>query len=101
MAKENNSSSHILNASSNLLGICFIVLTSLKLLDKSDKTVIDEITIVAIIAFMLSCILSFLAIKSSSPPKVIRLESIADIIFLIGLCILFITTILFALDVIP
>lgn len=101
MSKENKSSSHILNASSNLLGICFIVLTSLKLLDKSDKTVIDEITIVAIIAFMLSCILSFLAIKSSSPPKVTRLESIADIVFLIGLCILFITTILFALDVIP
>ena len=49
MHPANDKSPHILNASSNLLGICFIVLTSLKLMDKSEKTVIDEVTIVAIV----------------------------------------------------
>jgi len=58
-------SPHILNAASNLLGICFIVLTSLKLLDKSDKTVIDDVTIIAIVFFMASCIFSFLSIRGN------------------------------------
>ena len=91
-------SPHILNASSNLLGICFIVLTSLKLLDKSEKTVIDEVTIVAIIFFMASCILSFLSIRGMKSSE--RLEQIADIIFLGGLLLLFVTTLLFSMNII-
>jgi hypothetical protein len=35
--KRNNKSPHILNASSNLLGICFVVLTSLKVLNISKN----------------------------------------------------------------
>lgn len=91
-------SPHILNASSNLLGICFIVLTSLKLLDKSEKTVIDEVTIVAIIFFMTSCIFSFLSIRGMKSSE--RLEKIADFIFLGGLLLLFVTTILFSMNII-
>jgi hypothetical protein len=34
---------HILNASSNLLGICFVVLTSLKVLNVAKNTIIDEV----------------------------------------------------------
>lgn len=84
MAKHNRSSSHILNAASNLLGICFIVLTSLKLLNQSQKTVIDEITITAIVSFMTSCILSFLAIKTADQTRSERLENMAEIIFFTG-----------------
>lgn len=100
MQKEKKSSTHILNASSNLLGICFILLTSLKLLHESQKTIIDEITVLAIISFMLSCILSFLSIKAASPARSERYENIAEIVFLTGLCILFVTTILFSLNII-
>lgn len=99
MDQNNDKSPHILNASSNLLGICFIVLTSLKLLDKSQKTVIDEITIVAIIFFMASCICSFLSIRRQDKRSAI-LETIADIVFLGGLSLLFVTAILFSLNVI-
>jgi len=52
MPNDNGKSPHILNASSNLLGLCFVVLTSLKLLNISHKTTIDEITTLAIILFM-------------------------------------------------
>ncbi|HNF03251.1 MAG TPA: hypothetical protein PLA61_14780 [Ferruginibacter sp.] len=100
MAKHNRSSSHILNAASNLLGICFIVLTSLKLLNQSQKTVIDEITITAIVSFMTSCILSFLAIKTADQTRSERLENMAEIIFFTGLCILFATTLLFSFNAI-
>jgi len=57
--KNGKSSPHILNASSNLLGLCFVVLTSLKLFNVAHKTVIDDLTIAATILFMASCILSF------------------------------------------
>ena len=98
MDEKNDKSPHILNASSNLLGLCFVVLTSLKLLNISHKTIIDEITTVAIIFFMTSCILSFLSIRGSINSS--RYEGIADFFFLSGLIILFVTTILFSFNII-
>jgi hypothetical protein len=96
---QSEKSPHILNASSNLLGICFIVLTSIKLLSKSGQTLIDDIAIVAIFLFMVSCILSFLSIRNTNKSSKL-LERIADIIFLGGLVLLFITTILFSFNII-
>ncbi len=97
--QHNSRSSHILNASSNLLGICFVVLTSLKLLDISRKTVIDEITLAATVLFMLSCILSFVSLRGN-PYRSTVLEKIADFTFLAGIGLLFITTILFSFNLI-
>ena len=86
-------SPHILNASSNLLGLCFVVLTSLKFLKISEKTIIDELVAIAIIFFMLSCLLSFLAIRGNIQSGS-RYEDIADFVFLGGLLILFATAML-------
>lgn len=97
--QNNDKAPHVLNASSNLLGICFIVLTSFKVLKLSEKTLIDEVTIGAIILFMTSCILSFLSIRNSTRYSRL-LENIADIVFLSGLFLLFITTLLFSFNVI-
>jgi len=99
MKEEKDKSPHILNASSNLLGLCFVVLTSLKLLNISGKTIIDELTTVAIIMFMTSCILSFLSIRGNIK-KSGRLENIADIFFIGGLLLLFVTTLLFSFNII-
>ncbi|RZM18278.1 MAG: hypothetical protein EOO88_41170 [Pedobacter sp.] len=99
MNQNNDKAPHVLNASSNLLGICFIVLTSFKVLKLSEKTLIDEVTIGAIILFMTSCILSFLSIRNSTRYSRL-LENIADIVFLSGLFLLFITTLLFSFNVI-
>jgi len=99
MEDQNDKSPHILNASSNLLGLCFIVLTSLKLFKISQKTFIDELTSVAIVLFMASCILSFLSIRGNIKRSG-RLENIADYLFLTGIILLFVTTILFSLNII-
>ena len=99
MPDDNEKSPHILNASSNLLGLCFVVLTSLKLFKVSGQTIIDEITTCAIILFMLSCILSFLSIRGSMKTSG-KYENIADYLFLGGLVLLFATTILFSFNVI-
>ena len=53
--------SHVLNVSANLMGICFILLTSIKLLGKAEATIVDEICGVAIVLFMTSCIFFFIA----------------------------------------
>lgn len=95
----NQKSSHILNASSNLLGLCFVVLTSLKILKVSDETLIDELTTCTTILFMASCILSFMAIRGSAL-RSRMFESVADILFLCGLGMLFATTILFSFNII-
>ena len=96
MQKEPRTSGHVLNASSNLLGICFVVITSIHLFSFSDKTIIDELTIIATILFMSACIFSFLAIRSGRS----KLEVIADYIFLMGLILLFLTAALFSLNLI-
>ena len=99
MKNNNEKAPHILNASSNLVGICFIVLTSLKVLNVSKTTIIDEVTTLAIMAFMASCLLSFLSLRSQGP-RSYKLEKMADLIFISGISLLFITTILFTFDII-
>jgi len=94
--QDNDRSPHVLNASSNLLGLCFVVLSSIKILNLSEKTIIDDLTTAATILFMISCILSFLSIKKKGS----RYESIADAVFLAGLLTLFVTTILFSFNII-
>ena len=74
------------------------MLTSLKLLNISHRTVIDEMTSCAIVLFMASCVLSFLSIRGSRNGK--RYETIADYLFLTGITLLFLTTLLFSLNVI-
>lgn len=82
-------SPHILNTSSNLLGLCFLVLTSIRLLNVSGKTIIDEVVSIAALAFMVSSILSFLSMKTINDKKGGRLENIADYFFMSGLFTLF------------
>ena len=90
---ENPKAPHILNTSANLLGFCFIVLTSVKVSKLSESSAIDEGAAIAIVFFMTSCLLSFLALRSKNP-RAPKLELSADIAFLGGLIVLFITTIL-------
>lgn len=90
MPQKNIKSPHILNTSANLLGICFLVLTSIKIFKLESTTFIDECTSFATIMFMSSSLFSFLSIRSTTS-KADKYENIADIIFLTGLSSLFIT----------
>ena len=99
MNVNNEKSPHILNAASNLLGICFIVLTSLKLLNRTSKTIIDEVTLGAIILFMCSCIFSFLSLRSKTAVAE-KMERVADSMFIAGLVLLVVTPILFSFNLI-
>ncbi len=65
----------------------------------SDKTFIDEVTTFAIVLFMVSCILSFISIRNKTERSQFY-ENVADIVFISGLSLLFITTILYSFNVI-
>ncbi|WP_316811030.1 hypothetical protein [Pedobacter heparinus] len=92
-------SPHILNTSATLLGLCFIVLTSVKVSKMQDSTLIDETTALAIILFMTSSILSFLSMRKEKGVND-RLEKIADFIFLSGLVVLFLTTMMVTFNIV-
>ena len=99
MSDNNNRFPHILNTSATLLGICFVVLTSLNVMNVTGKTIMDELTTAAIIMFMASSLLSFLSMRSKRSPGE-RYEMIADFVFLAGLFFLFLTTMLLAFNII-
>ena len=92
----NPKSPHILNASTNLLGFCFVVLTSLKVLKVSALTQLDELTGATMLFLMVSVIFSFFSIRSGK----LLWERVADISFLIAIISLFITTVVITFGVI-
>ncbi len=97
MARENFP--HILTASSTLLGLCFVVLTSFKMSDNHETSLIDECTSVAILMFMASSILSYLSMRKEKEPGKYY-EKLADTVFLTGLGFLFLTTMFITFNII-
>ncbi len=97
--KQNNSQ-HILNTSSNLLGFCLVVLTSLKVTKFSETSLIDEFTGAACVILVLSSFFSFLSIRSQNQKLTERYERIADNIFIVGLISVFLITFMIAFSVI-
>lgn len=85
---------HILNASSNLLGICFIIITGLRLTNESSNTLADDVSLFAALNFLAACVLSYLSIRIEK--ETIRLERWADYLFLIGMISLFVAILAFS-----
>lgn len=96
----NTKSTHILSTSSNLLGFCLLVLTSIKISRFHEATIIDEFTGVAAILLMTASVFSFLSIRSTKEKQGEYLEKVADVIFLLALMIIFIVTILVAFSIV-
>lgn len=77
----NRTSTHILNASSNLLGFCLVVLTSLKISKYNEETLVDEFTGIVCVLLMASCVFSFLSLRTESESYSLKYERFADIFF--------------------
>lgn len=90
--------SHIIAASANLLGICFVIITGLKLTGVSGASVADELCIAASVGFMVSCISAYLSLRTTRDMR--WLESVADFTFLISMLSLFVAVLVFASSVI-
>ena len=78
----------LLGSSASMLGFCFTVISYINVSKLSNKTIIDECTAVAMLAFMTCCILSFLAMHRVQF-QTERYVKIISYIFLSGLVMLF------------
>ncbi len=90
--------SHILNASSNLLGICFVIITGLKLTGMSAKTWADEFSAFAAINLLGASVLSYLSMRGNDK-RALQYENWADYMFLIALFALFFAVAIFYMDI--
>lgn len=81
----NKTSQHILGTSANLLGFCLFIITSLHLTNRTEKSLIDEFTSVVALLLTVSSVLSFFSIRTENEAKEIKLESIADYLFIVSL----------------
>ncbi len=91
---------HILNASTNLLGFCLVIITSLKITKFSHHTYLDEFTVGAIFCLTLSCTLSFLAIRTNKEKTADKLENIADVLFFAALLCISLAVCIVSIDVV-
>jgi hypothetical protein len=73
---------HILSASTNLLGICFVIIGGLKLTGQNPRSYSDEIAWVAVVCLFASTICSYLAIRGGNGKS--WQASVADWAFLVG-----------------
>lgn len=101
MDRNNNSgnvSYHILPASSNLLGLCFVILSFIKLSQLSASTFIDDMLVVPILFFMTASVLSYVSIRSAR--RTDKYEQIADYFFLSGLGFLTIISVIIVFELV-
>ena len=88
----NSKSHHILSTSSNLLGICFLIFSIVRSSKMQEKTLLDDLCLVAIILFMISSLLSYISIRSKKNQD--SYEKYADVIFISALGFLCLITML-------
>ncbi len=93
-----NISRHILPTSSNLLGLCFVILSFIRIANLGAEIILDELVATAIIFFLISSVLSYASMRSKK--KAEFYEKIADLIFITGLFILTLFSVIIVFEVI-
>lgn len=87
----NNTSKHILNTASTLLGFCLFVITSVHSSNFSATSIIDEFTSGIALVLIFSCLLSFYSLQNENSSKSVKPEKIAEMLFglaLVGILII-------------
>lgn len=85
---------HILNASSNLLGIVLVIIFGLNATGIARRNFVDQVCWASAVLLLVSCVLSYLALRHSRLED--RLEKFADYSFLAGMLSLFVAIIVLA-----
>lgn len=94
MKQEKYLANHLLPASSNLLGICFLVFSFIKISGQASSTILDELIVIPIIIFFAASFLSYLTIRSENK----NYEGMADKLFITGLGLLALISVAFIFE---
>jgi hypothetical protein len=78
---------HIFSASAAMVGVCLTVISIVQTFTRSQlvQTLVDDVLAVNALIFLSACLLSYWALRTRSLRRMYRVESAADITFLIGL----------------
>lgn len=87
---EEDVSIHIFTASAAMVGVCLTVIGLLRVALSIHRAVTfaDDILAVDACVFLVSCLLSYFALRTRSVRRMFRVERIADILFIIGLILM-------------
>jgi uncharacterized membrane protein len=91
-------SHHILPTAANLLGLCFVILSVIKIMKLGAETIIDEMVALGVVIFLVASIFSYASIRSQTRTDLY--EKIADIVFLAGLGLLTVTALIIVFEII-
>jgi len=77
----------IFTVSATLVGACLTVLGILTIFEtlKRVQTIVDELVMIGVTLFSISCFLSYMAIRTKKKVRRYQLERVADIVFLSGI----------------
>lgn len=90
-------SAHVLPTSATMVGVCMTVIGIVKVVEGGHReTHIDEALAINSLFFLFSAVVSYLSIRT--PKNTARLESLADIMFMIGLGLMSVIGIAFAFE---
>ena len=90
-----NRHTHILNAASNLLGICFVIIGGLKFSNLNARSYSDEAAWTAALLLFVSVILSYLAIRNNDART--WQIAVADGAFIVGIVTLMLSVVMAAI----
>jgi hypothetical protein len=78
---------HIFSVSAALVGVCLTVIGLLRIVINTNKveSVVDDFLAIDAVIFLISCLLSYWALRTRSLYRMHWVERIADAIFLVGL----------------
>jgi len=78
---------HIFSVSAALVGVCLTVIGLIRVVISTSKveTLADDFLAADAVLFLLSCLLSYWALRTRSLYRMHRVERVADAVFLVGL----------------
>lgn len=95
--QESDIAIHVFSVSSAMIGVCFTVIGIINFINIKE-TIVDEITAVDALIFLIACVSSYRAMKIKDPEKRFLLEKRVDFIFIFGLTLMGLICIFMALN---
>lgn len=87
---DENIAIHLFSVSAGMVGVCLTVIGLVQIVIHSRKedTLADDLLFVDAILFLLSCLLSYWALRKRNIKRLHKIEEAADIIFVIALILM-------------
>jgi hypothetical protein len=81
---------HIFTASAALVGVCLTVIGLIRVVIATSNvdTIADDLLAIDALLFLVSCLLSYWALRTRSVRRMHRVERVADAIFILGLLLM-------------